>query len=241
MIVYKITNLINKKIYIGQTTRTLSARWIDHCASAFCPCRQDITNMLHNAMRKYGKENFLCEVVATANSLDELNALEIDIIKQYSTLDKKLGYNLQAGGKNSKHTDETREKISKGHKGKKLSNHTKQKLREINTGKRLSAETIERMSHNMKIIARSPFFIKRMQETQLERWTNIDERKRYSDNCKTKKRIVDQNGIIYDSITMAAKINDLKVGAISDNVNGRQKSVKGFIFKFYIDVPSEEE
>jgi hypothetical protein len=97
------------------------------------------------------------------------------------------------------------------------------------------------MSHNMKIIARSPSFIKRMQETQLERWTNIDERKRYSDNCKTKKRIVDQNGIIYDSITMAAKINDLKVGAISDNVNGRQKSVKGFIFKFYIDVPSEEE
>ena len=67
-VVYKITNKINGKIYIGQTTRTFEQRWKEHCNDAMN--FKDIY-LFHNAIRKYGKENFECEILES-NIPDEL-------------------------------------------------------------------------------------------------------------------------------------------------------------------------
>lgn len=56
-IIYKIANLVNSKIYIGQTTRTIKERWDDHKYDA----GSDNNIYLYNAMRKYSINNFKIE------------------------------------------------------------------------------------------------------------------------------------------------------------------------------------
>ena len=54
--IYKITNLVNSKIYIGQTIRSLKERFRQHIYKQGC-------TYLHNAILKYGKENFKIELM----------------------------------------------------------------------------------------------------------------------------------------------------------------------------------
>lgn len=92
MIIYKITNQINKKTYIGQTVRSLTERWNEHLKMA---STQD-KRQLYCAMRKYGKENFTIEEIAKASSIDELNKLEQEYIVKYDSYNN--GYNMTDGG-----------------------------------------------------------------------------------------------------------------------------------------------
>ena len=95
MIIYKITNMVNGKQYIGQTTRSLQQRWREHCST-----RSGCT-YLHNAIEKYGKENFRVEQIDVALDQEELNYKEQQYIKCYNTI-VPYGYNLDSGGGNGK-------------------------------------------------------------------------------------------------------------------------------------------
>lgn len=99
MIIYKITNKINGKVYIGQTIHTLEERYRGHINRAN---RGDMGH-LYPAMRKYGINNFECEVIETIdktlpNALDLLNEREIYWIKYYDSTNNKCGYNITLGG-----------------------------------------------------------------------------------------------------------------------------------------------
>ncbi len=91
-IIYKVTNKINQKVYIGQTTKKLSRRWSDHCSKKNKSCKA-----LHNSIQKYGKHNFTCEPILTCFNRDDLNLFETYFIKYYKSF-SKLGYNLSRGG-----------------------------------------------------------------------------------------------------------------------------------------------
>lgn len=93
--IYKVTNLTNKKVYIGKTCRDISIRWNEHCSSAF---NKEDNFYFHNAIRKYGKDSFLVEKIDTTNSIDELNYLEKKYIKEFKSNKKEYGYNLTIGG-----------------------------------------------------------------------------------------------------------------------------------------------
>lgn len=110
MIIYKITNKINDKIYIGQTTLSAIERFNKHWNEANCKNRPN--NYFHNALLLYGKDNFSIEVIDTASSRDELNIKEDYWIKKLNARDKNIGYNLQAGGKSGEKNEETKKKIS---------------------------------------------------------------------------------------------------------------------------------
>jgi group I intron endonuclease len=103
MIIYKITNLINNKIYIGQTVKTINARWRSHCFVK--------TTFLGRAINKYGKNNFKKEIIETVNSMEELNNREIFWIKHYNSTDREIGYNCASGGNRFKHSEESIEKM----------------------------------------------------------------------------------------------------------------------------------
>lgn len=100
---YCITNLVNGKKYIGQTTQTIERRFKQHIECAK-PSIFDNHMLLPKAIHKYGEENFsitlLCMEIANSKNelIDKLNDLETEYIKKYNTTDKNLGYNLTAGG-----------------------------------------------------------------------------------------------------------------------------------------------
>lgn len=101
MFIYKITNLINGKIYIGQTTKSVQSRWRKHCKKSSNGC-----SAIHNAIMKYGKDNFAIESVDTASNIEELNKKEKYWISSLNSI-YPTGYNLRLGGDNSLHNETT--------------------------------------------------------------------------------------------------------------------------------------
>ena len=69
MIVYKIENLINGKIYVGQTKQKIEKRIEQHKYSK--------NSLIGKAIQKYGLENFHYEIIEVCNSDEELNEREI--------------------------------------------------------------------------------------------------------------------------------------------------------------------
>lgn len=98
MFIYKITNKINGKIYIGQTIKKIEYRWSGHCWN------QSGCTYLKHAIQKYGRENFTIEEIDGANSQSELNYLEKHYMYKFDSLAPN-GYNLIEGGMERHHRD----------------------------------------------------------------------------------------------------------------------------------------
>lgn len=106
MIIYKVTNKSNGKIYIGQTTLTLSERRASHERESKNKYRKTV--YFHNALLKYGFDSFEWCEIDSAETQEELDEKEIYWISYYNSTNKEKGYNLKSGGlgggKNSKET-----------------------------------------------------------------------------------------------------------------------------------------
>lgn len=140
MIIYKITNTITGKMYIGQTVQPINHRWLDHKSNSRNP--EKYVTALYASMRKHGLENFIIEQIDTANTLEELNIKEQTYIKALNTLAPN-GYNLELGGGNKQTHPETREKISRKLKGRPFKNRY--------TGGNKTPRTKEQKEHLSKL------------------------------------------------------------------------------------------
>ena len=96
-LIYKITNKVNGKIYIGQTTQSLDHRWKTHLRVSKSKVPH---HAIHDAIRKYGKDNFSVEIVEDEISGIELGNREIFWIQHYNSLVPN-GYNIRKGGDDS--------------------------------------------------------------------------------------------------------------------------------------------
>lgn len=112
MIIYKITNNINGKIYIGQTVQTLKRRFTAHAT------KKSSISAITSAIQKYGRDNFSYITLAEYNTLTDLNEAEKYYIYLYNSLAPN-GYNLRTGGGNYAVCDITRKRLSDSHKGQK--------------------------------------------------------------------------------------------------------------------------
>lgn len=137
-IIYKITNFVNGKSYIGQTWQNLQKRFNDHIN------KKSHCVKLSNAINKYGKNNFGIVDIIYCDNQQEMNFLENFYIIQFDTI--KNDYNLREGRANGKLSEESKIKMSKSHIGKKLSDQTKNKLSQIHKGKIISKETRNKIS-----------------------------------------------------------------------------------------------
>lgn len=177
--VYSITNIINNKIYIGKTNNIFKRFEKHKSANGDCPA-------LHNAIKKYGKENFILNTVGEYETEEYAFEAEIYFIEFYkSNITKygdQYGYNLTSGGdgvSGHKHSIETRKKLSEAlkgrvsaNKGKKASDYVrlKQSLSHIGnkgfwSGKQLSEEHKNKLSESHKGIysgENHPMFGKKM-------------------------------------------------------------------------------
>ena len=93
-IIYKHTNKINGKTYIGQTGQHPESRWGKNG-------RGYKEQMFYKAIQKYGWDNFEHEILYTHLTKEEANYKEIDCIKRYNSNDSNYGYNIESGGNTS--------------------------------------------------------------------------------------------------------------------------------------------
>jgi group I intron endonuclease len=124
--IYKITNIINGKAYIGKS-KNISTRWCYHIyiAKRIKSGKEfKEANPLHYAMVKYGIENFKFEIIQFflqgVPSDTALSAFEIFYIADQDTyIANGKGYNLTKGGEGIKPSQQTRKKMSEGNRGDK--------------------------------------------------------------------------------------------------------------------------
>lgn len=123
-VIYVITNLVNGKRYVGQTTKTAEWRFNKHCLHSQYKSR------VNAAIRKHGRDSFIVATIDQAANRSELDALEIEHIKALRTMEPEFGYNVAPGGVgNNERTKEAAEKAAA-------------KLR----GRRTPPEQVERMA-----------------------------------------------------------------------------------------------
>lgn len=103
--IYKIVNLINNKVYIGQS-KNISRRWGDHRRRYKT---EDCS--IYRAIRKYGIENFSFEVIEECD-IEQLNEREIYWIQYYDSHNPLKGYNLTDGGNSSVPLKLTKNQVS---------------------------------------------------------------------------------------------------------------------------------
>lgn len=108
-IIYKITNTVTNKIYIGQTITTLTKRWKMHRTAS----RHNRSNSaLHSSIAKHGPDKFKVEEICSCLDKLELDKQEQYFMELYNSFAPN-GYNLKTGGANGKHSQETKNKMSK--------------------------------------------------------------------------------------------------------------------------------
>lgn len=224
--IYKITNLVNGKTYIGQSIDIQRRFWEHRCIS------HESNVHLKNALRKYGKENFKYEV------LEECSEEQLDEKERYYISILKPEYNVTNGGQDTlrRYPEVIKQKISvkskeqwakmsneekakriknnlKGpRKGHTVSEKTRTKLREINTGKTQSLETIEKRKETIRNKKRSGYV-----------QTNAGHRK---------KIICLETGEIFESVKQASAQLNTSRSNISKVLKGKQKTVKGYRFEY---------
>ena len=109
--IYKITNTVNSKMYIGQTRQDAEKTRIrDHLTG-------NGSVLIKQAIEKYGKDAFTYEILHDDIIPEFLDDLEIEAIEKFNTV-VPHGYNLTAGGGGGSHCDETRQRISDATKGR---------------------------------------------------------------------------------------------------------------------------
>lgn len=132
--VYKHTNKLNGKCYIGITSQDVRIRWNRGWGYQYCP-------HFWRAIQKYGWDAFTHEIIRDGLGKEEAEAWERTLIAEYHSSDPNYGYNVSLGGNSiGKHSEETRKKIGDRRRGYKHTEEAKSKMREAHLGMVLSEE-----------------------------------------------------------------------------------------------------
>lgn len=216
MIIYKITNIVNSKVYIGQTRINPSKeRFNRHIRESKKP---SLTNYLHLSMRKYGKENFIFEILCSCKNLTDLSFMEKYFISLYNSNNKKFGFNLTSGGEQPVTNEEIKKKLSEKIKNQYLNGRTP-----WNKGK------------GIKIYKSEVGFYKTIEHRKK---LSISMKKRFltEKHVQSKNVLCKELNIIFKSATEAAKYFNTSQGCISNICRGERKSLRELNF-IYTEAP----
>lgn len=211
--IYCITNKVNGKKYIGQTTkfkkRFEKYKWNDFP-----------NEHLKSAFEKYGKENFEIIILIVCKNSDDLDMYETKLIQHYKTTNNLYGYNKDSGGKkNKKHSEETKQKMSNSVKGEKNPNFGNHKPKVPHT-----EEYKTHLSKKLKQFhANHPNYLKNKRKTKPPKQYKIRKQSKViATNLDTGEQLV------FDSISSAIK----KFSSCYPVLIGKKKSSNNHSFKF---------
>lgn len=218
-VIYKYTNTLNSKSYIGQTINE-NRRKYEHIHVT--PNRK---GKFSYAIKKYGIENFTYEVLyrIPSNNIDRLytilSILEYREIERYNSIND--GYNILKGGRESylkcKNT-------SKGLKGHILSDLTKYKISKAHKGKVIKESTRQLLSNKLKGRKHSEEHNRKVKEA------NLNNPKK----CKPIYKCDREGNIIcsYNSLKEASADTGILLGGISKVLIGNRPTAGGYIWKY---------
>lgn len=225
-VVYRITNTVNGKIYIGQTIDPDTRKESHRKHGKYMPH----TNHFYNAVKKHGWEAFRFEEIDTAFSPEELNHMETYWIKWFNATDPEVGYNIAKGGADRSCQESTRRKISESHKRNirlGLKSHSY-------SGKRRSDEEKAHMSEIVKIRYKDgfihPMLGKKQSPEHLAKTRAAGALRSHAIRCV-------QTGVEYPSIREAERQLDIAVGTISGCLRGVNKTAGSYQWE-YVDAAS---
>ena len=225
MIIYKITNKINGKIYIGQTTRSLKQRWKDHrCEAKDCKRGRAI----HRAIHKYGVENFTIEQIDCAITQEELNEKERYWIKYYESNTSK-GYNLTDGGDCFKMTESVKLKLSEFAK-------TRVGDKNSHYGVPMSLENRLKISavNKLRTGEKNSFYGKHHTEESKQKMRGKRPSISGAKNPKAKKVLCVETGSVYECGAIASKETGVNYSSLRNCCQGNRKTAGGYHWR-YID------
>lgn len=231
--IYKITNIVNNKIYIGSAFNIIQ-RWKRHDNSLKGGTN---TRHLQNAWLLYGENNFKKEILEHVTMFEgedrksfnvRLKSREQHYLDTLKPWDHEIGYNISqiAMGSNAPHTEETKSKISAKHKGKKLSDTTKDKLRAFNLGRRHTQDTKDKISLNAKT---NPKY-----GTKGFSYSCESKLKMRSAKIKSVQQFDLNGGLIKIWESIDSIENELGIYNISRCCDGVRKTAGGYIWKWNI-------
>lgn len=207
--IYKITNTIDDRIYIGSAVN-FRYRWKKHLKDLFEGNHH--SPKLQNFYNKYGVETLKFEILDYCEPIRKLLlAMEqkyLDDLKPEFNVCKIAGSSLGV-----KRTDEFKEKLRKANLGKVLSEEQKEKIRQGNLGKKQTPEAIEQSRKNRIGQKRNPTNFSRVEQYTL-------------DGVFIK---------LHESIIQACRDTGIKDTHISNCCRGKIQKPKWFIWKYYID------
>lgn len=214
-IIYKITNVLNGKIYIGQTTKTLNRRWVEHCWES----KHDSKVLFHCAIQKYGKENFTVEQIDVACDRDELDKKEIHWIKFYNSMNRDKGYNQESGGLRNKVVSE---------RVRKIMSQKRQGEKNYMYGKHHTLEAREKIRQS-KLGKISPM---RGKKLSLESRLKISKSKIGKPSNREKKVICIETGDIFESALKASLFIGKCKDLVKNACRGRCKTAGGYHWRY---------
>jgi group I intron endonuclease len=206
MYIYKTTNCINGKVYIGKSEKLFNKNYYGSGI------------LLEKAIKKYGKSNFKIEVLEELFTIDELNEREKYWIEYYSG----NSYNLAEGGTGgwtTKHySSEQKEVYSKLLSSKRIGRthtiETIEKLKKMHAGKKFGdskkvSETIKKMWNDPNSIFNTPEYRKRLSEAGKKRvWTEETKEKIRKSKLGSNSPVaikIEVDGLLYETRRECAK------------------------------------
>lgn len=219
--VYKHTNLINNKVYVGITKQKVADRW-----------GKDGSNYKNSphfwqAIQQYGWNNFSHEIIQEDLTKEQACLLEKELIKKFNSQNSDYGYNITEGGDCPSMTEETKEKISKammGNKnglGKPCSKEKAKKISETQKGRQFTEEHKQKLS-----LAKKGSHHKSPSE---------ETRKKISDSKKKKPVYCEELNKIFPSIQECARELNIEATSICAVCKGKHKTTHGFHFSYYTE------
>lgn len=210
-VIYKITNTINNKLYIGQTV-DFNNRTRLHEETGFNKNAECYNYPLYRAIRKYGITNFEIEIIEHCSSLDELNEREIYYIATLDTIiDHGKGYNLEYGGYNGLKSEYTKAKMRISQRGENNPSYGRKGNDALRAIKIIDLDTLD--LYGSMIDCAEKIYNDRSAMKQLSRITNL-ENNRLSYKGKHFARVDKFNNVYIKTIVA-------KVLGIDYNANGK--------------------
>jgi len=227
MIIYKITNMVNGKAYIGQTTRPLKERIKEHYSKD--------KSLLYKAVKKYGKSNFEVEIICKCSSLKELGSKEKFFINKLRTLVPN-GYNVSEGGENTVHSEETLKKMSEKKRGKlhplfgkKRSSKVKKLISESKKGTKISEETRLKISIAHKGTKKTSEHRLKISQSLKGKKKTREHSEKIAKSLGT-KILCNETGEIFSSIKEASVWLNVNPNAIKWSLSKPGRKCKGYTF-----------